>query len=110
MESKKDRKIEPLPERIFDGFGAIWDPPKRPKIDKNGRGTLMDSVFVLDCVGFLDLDPILIDFDRIWTPFGPPLDPFWVDSDPLLDAFWIDFRPNFDLWGQGPGGMCAAFE
>ena len=70
----------------------------------------MDSVFVVVCVGFLDLDPILIDFDPIWTAFGPPLDPFWVDSDPLLDAFWIDFRPNFDLWGQGPGGMCAAFE
>ena len=31
---------EPLPESIFDDFGAIWDPQKRPKIDQNGRGTL----------------------------------------------------------------------
>ena len=68
MESENDREREPLPGCIFDDFGAIWDPPKRPKIDKNGRGTLIHSVFVLVCVGFLDLDPILIDFDPIWTP------------------------------------------
>ena len=68
MESKNDRKRELLPEWIFNDFGPIWDPPKRPKIDQNGWGTLGHSVFVLVCVGFLDLDPILIDFDPIWTP------------------------------------------
>ena len=36
MESKNDREREPLPGGIFDDFGAIWDPPKRPKIDQNG--------------------------------------------------------------------------
>ena len=68
-------------ESIFGDFGAIWDLPKRPKIDKNGRGTLMDSVVVLDCVGFLDLDPIFIDFDPIGTSFGPILSGFWT-------SFW----------------------
>ena len=68
MESENDREREPLRGCIFDDFGAIWDPPKRSKIDKNGRVTLTHSVLVLVCVGFLDLDPILIDFDLIWIP------------------------------------------
>ena len=78
MESENNRKREPLPGGIFDDFGAIRDPPKRSKIDQNGRGTLIHSVLVMVCVGFLDLDPILIDFDLIWTPswthFGSILD------------------------------------
>ena len=37
MESKNDREREPLPESIFDDFGAIWDPQNRPKIDENLR-------------------------------------------------------------------------
>ena len=52
MESENDRERESLPGGFLDDFGAIWDPPKRPKIDKNGRGTLIHSVFVMVCVGF----------------------------------------------------------
>ena len=74
MEPENDRKRELLPGCIFNDFGAIWDPPKRPKIDQNGRGTLGDSVFVVDCVAFLDRDQIFIDFDPIWTPLGSIFD------------------------------------
>ena len=76
MESENDRKRELLPGGFFADFGAIWDPPKRPKIDKNGRVTLAHSVLLLIVLHFLDLDQIFIDFDSIWTPLGSILDRF----------------------------------
>ena len=74
METEQDRKMEPLPELILDDFVAIWAPPKRSKIDKNGRGTLAHSVFVVDCVAFLDRDQIFFDLDPIWTTLGSIFD------------------------------------
>ena len=50
--SKHDGEREPLPKGIFNDFGAIWAPQKRPKIDKNLRALLGKGVLVLDCVGF----------------------------------------------------------
>ena len=78
MESKNDREREPLPESIFDDFGAIWDPQNRPKIDQNLRVRLGKGVLDLDLDEFLASTTFLIDFEPIWTPFGPILGGFWT--------------------------------
>ena len=74
--SENDREREPLPESIFGDFGVILGPQKTSKIDKNGWGTLGDCVFYLDLDEFLTSTTFLIDFDPIWTPFGPILSGF----------------------------------
>ena len=81
-ESKNDRETEPLPESIFDDFGAIWDPQNRPKIDKNGWGTLIHGVFVRDLDEFLTSTTSILNIEI-----------------PLQDNFWghtIWFRPETD--------------
>ena len=88
MESENDREREPLPESIFDDFGAIWDPPKRPKIDQNLRVLPGNSVFVLVCVGFLDFGSILAPRPGIWTPLAR--------ASMMAFAGWAHF---LDLWG-----------
>ena len=71
MESKNDREREPLPESIFDDFGPIWDPQNRPKIDQKVRVLPGKGVLDLDRDEFLTSITFLIDFEPIWTPFGP---------------------------------------
>ena len=73
MESKNDREREPLPESIFDDFGAIWDPQNRPKIDQNLRVLPRKGVLDLDLDEFLTSIIFLIDFEPIWTLVGPIL-------------------------------------
>ena len=77
-ESKNDWETEPLPESIFGDFGAIWDPQNRPKIDQNLRVLLGKGVLDLDLDEFLTSTTFLIDFEPIWTPFGPIPGGFWI--------------------------------
>ena len=94
MESKNDREREPLPESIFDDFGAIWDPQNRPKIDQNGWHSSGDCVFDLDLDEFLTSTTFLIDFDPIWTSFGPILSGFWTSFLTILGP-WTPLWTNF---------------
>ena len=99
-ESKNDRETEPLPESIFDDFGAIWDPQNRPKIDQNLRVRLGKGVLDLDLDEFWASTTFLIDFEPIWTPFGPILSRFWTSFLTILDPWtprWTNFWLISDL-------------